>query len=422
MKSGDRNMKNNLKQIVNNGEYICTENVNGRDIYRFKISDEVPNRNGWKIITAGIEYDEFMKTGPVFLVHHNENSVPIGKIENIFAENSVLFADCWFHEENEDSILYKKLVDLEIIRSVSIGVSVLEEGPTIPVTEAMRAKLPQWMDKINVFARSRLREISLVNVPANPGATLRKKIKAAADEGILTATEKDFIDTNLLVSHTKENKDFSTKREDSNMSLEIENANLKNDLKNLTTENEKFKSDLATAADEKKSMAETLELLKRENADLKKNFDDAQAKLKTANDALTESRNKEISLEIDNFIAKNHEKILPKEKEDGMLKNKLLQLKMNETIKIGDKSLFEIECSQIEARETGLGLKGEMATGEQSKNIDNSNVDFTQKKFDEVFTDTELAGKFNSHVMKIASEKNISYEESLADEIQKLKH
>lgn len=481
-------MPDNMKNIYGMFDRKIAADANGKDLYRFQINNENPNRNGWKTITAGLEYDEFMKTGPVVLVQHDERSIPIGKVEAITVENTIMYADIWFHEETEESRIWKKLVDLGIIQSTSIGITVLEEGQTILLTDKQKEKYPWWIDKIYVFTRSRLREVSLVNVPANTGTVLKKLIKAAFDDGALSAAEADWADIQFRKFY-KENKNSNSQinKEGNTMpdTFEVRIANLENEIANKTKEfnslkdsadelqrnnselsaqNAKLTDELAEMKDAKAEMEKELTELRKAKEDNTKKQVEAEidsfiaenkAKLtaKELDGELREellhlkaneetmrfkgksyfenkceevkartSNEEKIELEIDNFIATNKEKIMPKENEDGVLKNKLLALRKAEDLKVGDKTLFEIECENITAREKGLGLTGEVAKGDTTvPAADEKDVDFSTKSYTEIFTDEKLTKKFDEHITKIASEKSLTYNDVLRDELAKLK-
>lgn len=144
--------------------------------YRFKISDEQINRNGWKIITSGINTDKYMRN-PVVLFGHDDGKFPVGKTLKVFSQGSDLFADILFHDKTEEARVVSALIDEGFLNMTSIGINVLKRGAPIPIPADQKTN--PWIDTYEVFEQSELLEISVVDIPANGDAGFVEKLKAA---------------------------------------------------------------------------------------------------------------------------------------------------------------------------------------------------------------------------------------------------
>jgi HK97 family phage prohead protease len=335
------------------GDYKVSKlsNESGKDVYRFKITDERLNRNNWITLTSGIDYSTFMNNPVVLLQHDSWWEHPIGKVTQITIEGTDMFADIVFHEETEASQVVKKLVDAGVYNATSIGIDVLEET---------------LLNNNRVFTKSELLEVSIVTIPANGGATFKEKINNALKQGNLTVKDTFLIES-IIKNHEGEASmaDNPQKKDSSNEALELvitEKANLLEQIKTVQSE---------------------LDATKQENASLKSEIEKLNNDLKIKADELASKEKALNESEIDIFISKNANKIFPKEKET--LKAKLSALKTSKLSYDTGKTLYEAECELIENRTAVASLGNDIELSEKeiekSSFADLSDVDEFNKQF-----------------------------------------
>lgn len=121
--------------------------------YTFVLNDENINSNGFRVLTEGIQLEDFLKN-PVMLYEHN-TSQPIGIWDNIRIEKNILYADAVFDTDDELAMKIQKKVEKGYLKGASVGL-IAEEW--------------QEKDGIMVLTKSTLKEASIVSVPANANA------------------------------------------------------------------------------------------------------------------------------------------------------------------------------------------------------------------------------------------------------------
>lgn len=90
----------------------------------FILSDESVNSYGFRVLTAGIDLEQFQKK-PVMLFDHCEGKV-IGRWENIRVEGAQLKADAVFDENDTEAAAIKSKVENGFIKGASLGFNVIE--------------------------------------------------------------------------------------------------------------------------------------------------------------------------------------------------------------------------------------------------------------------------------------------------------
>lgn len=305
----------------------------GKELYRFCVSDERINRNGWKIITQGIDYKEFLKN-PVILLGHE--GLPIGIAVNVFEEKDKLFADIWFHEESEESRLTKKLIDANVMKMSSIGVYVVEEGEPIPITPALKGKVPPWKEKVNVFTRTELAEISIVPLPANSGASFKKKIS-----NILSDEEYENFYRNILSNLTQGEE---------------------MDLQEAITKNNMLEQEITALREQKTTLEASIQQLTDEKNTLSQELHSIKQQYNAANEKIQELQNLVIEAQVDAEIGRLRDKIKAGENSEEnnfkLRRNLIHLLKNKDTLVDADgKSLYTAEIEKIEARESQAYLE-----------------------------------------------------------------
>lgn len=130
------------------------------DAITFVLIDESVLTNGMRVLIAGIDTDQFEKN-PVMFYYHKQESLPIGKWNNIRKENGQLLADPEFDEEDNDEDVQRiiRKVKKGYIKMASAGLVDLElsDDPIYKV---------QGQTDFTVI-RSRIREASIVPIGRN---------------------------------------------------------------------------------------------------------------------------------------------------------------------------------------------------------------------------------------------------------------
>lgn len=137
--------------------------------YTFIVSDESLNKYGYRVLTDGIDLEEFKKNPVLFWNHHrsddftgNTDVMPIGRWENLRVEDGRLIAEAVIDQNDE---LGKKLIsklDQGFINAASIGIEV-------GGTSEKEADLIEGQSRPTI-TKSILQEISIVDIPANRNA------------------------------------------------------------------------------------------------------------------------------------------------------------------------------------------------------------------------------------------------------------
>lgn len=127
---------------------------------RVRISNEVLNSYGTRVITAGGDLEMF-RNNPVLLYMHERGNV-IGIVENLSVENDELLGDLVFDEASEISQRVAKQWEKGSLRMVSAGIQIIEmsDDESLLVQGQTSPTITKW----------RLREVSVVDIGANPDA------------------------------------------------------------------------------------------------------------------------------------------------------------------------------------------------------------------------------------------------------------
>lgn len=128
----------------------------------FVLHDESVNTYGFRMLTSGVNLDEFRKN-PVMLLNHNDYSLPIGRWENIRIDGGKILADAVFDEKDERAAEVMRKVDNDFIRMASIGAWPPEEK-----SDACSLMLPG--QRYPTVTKWTVREASIVTIGANHNA------------------------------------------------------------------------------------------------------------------------------------------------------------------------------------------------------------------------------------------------------------
>lgn len=128
----------------------------------FVLHDETVNTHGFRMLTAGVNLEEFRKN-PVMILNHDDFSLPIGRWENIRIEGSRILADPVFDMKDMRAAEVARKVEDDFIRMASIGAWPPEE-----VSDAYSLMLPG--QSLPTVTKWTVREASIVTIGANHNA------------------------------------------------------------------------------------------------------------------------------------------------------------------------------------------------------------------------------------------------------------
>lgn len=124
----------------------------------FVINDESVNRYGYRILSAGIKTDNFLKN-PVCLVQHRSEYLSVGKWKNLKVDGNKFTATLEFDEGDEEAVkIYNKYKNGYMS---AVSISMLE------ISESTDVKYLLPGQKYPTILECELLEISLVTVPGN---------------------------------------------------------------------------------------------------------------------------------------------------------------------------------------------------------------------------------------------------------------
>lgn len=128
---------------------------------KFVVSDESVNTYGTRLLSSGARLDNFKKN-PVMFYNHRTYALPIGRWEDLKLEGGKLVATPVFDENDDFAQQIKAKVENGYLSAASVGLRVIStsDDPSVVIPGQRRATITEWA----------LREISIVNLPANKNA------------------------------------------------------------------------------------------------------------------------------------------------------------------------------------------------------------------------------------------------------------
>jgi HK97 family phage prohead protease len=146
-----------------NGEKEYEEKEN--DLFTFVVSTPEVDRYGTIIVPAGIDYTAYLNN-PIVLAQHDSDQWPIGRCLGFAMNGENLEATIQVECVTEEGKKLTKLINAGFVKAVSVGIIPTEyEEQTIDG------------NKVTVYTKSELVEFSVVSVPANRQALLKKSLK-----------------------------------------------------------------------------------------------------------------------------------------------------------------------------------------------------------------------------------------------------
>ncbi len=161
------------------------------DTKRVRISNESLNCYGTRVLTSGMNVEQYSKN-PVLLYMHQRGQV-IGYVKDLRVEGSEVTGELMFDEASELSQRCKKQWEFGSLKMVSVGIEILE------MSEATE-HLIQGQTRPTI-TRSKLFEVSLVDIGANDDA-----IRLHKDGRLITLGKDGGIELPLLHSNNHQNK------------------------------------------------------------------------------------------------------------------------------------------------------------------------------------------------------------------------
>ena len=150
--------------VKRNGEDYEMEGMEPKDdgIWSFTISTPDVDRYGTIIVPSGIDYSAYMNN-PVVLINHKSDYLPIGKCLGFFLNGENLEATIQLDMNDEKAIKVNDKIKNGFVSAVSVGIIPIEQ------TE-------QNIDgeKVTTYTKSELVEFSVVTIPANRDALIKK--------------------------------------------------------------------------------------------------------------------------------------------------------------------------------------------------------------------------------------------------------
>ena len=153
-----------------NGEKEYEEKEN--DLFTFVVSTPEVDRYGTIIVPSGIDYAAYLNN-PIVLAQHDSDQWPIGRCLGFAMNGENLEATIQVECVTEEGKKLTKLINAGFVKAVSVGIIPTEyEEQTIDG------------NKVTVYTKSELVEFSVVSVPANRQALLKKSLKTLIKDSL----------------------------------------------------------------------------------------------------------------------------------------------------------------------------------------------------------------------------------------------
>lgn len=142
------------------------------DIWNVVVSTPEIDRYGTIIVPSGIDYTAYMKN-PIVLAQHQSDKWPVGRCLGFFLNGENLEATMQIECITDNGKSLNSLINAGYVKAVSVGIIPIEkEEQTING------------EKVTVFTKSELVEFSIVSVPANRNALIKRSMKEAIAQTI----------------------------------------------------------------------------------------------------------------------------------------------------------------------------------------------------------------------------------------------
>ena len=153
---------------------------------RVRISNESLNSYGTRVLTSGMDVDQYNRN-PVLLYMHERGQV-IGYVKDLKVEGEEVTGELMFDEATELSRRCKKQWDFGSLKMVSVGIDILELSDD--------PKLLVQGQTSPTISRSKLFEVSLVDIGANDDAIVLQRDGKRIELGKDAAKELPLLHSN----------------------------------------------------------------------------------------------------------------------------------------------------------------------------------------------------------------------------------
>nr|DAS67663.1 MAG TPA: prohead serine protease [Caudoviricetes sp.] len=207
---------------------------------RVRISNESVNCYGFRVLTAGIDVEQY-KRNPVLLYMHERGNV-VGYVNDLKVENDEITGELMFDCASEQSERCQKQFEFGSLRMVSAGLEIIEtsEDPAMLVPGQTRPTI----------TKSRLFEVSVADVGANDDAIVLEK------DGKRIMLSKDGTCGLPLITHNNNQSNKEMEQKVIALQLGLPETATENEinaklaqLKALQQENETLKAEKQTLAE-----------------------------------------------------------------------------------------------------------------------------------------------------------------------------
>lgn len=231
---------------------------------RVRISNESVNCYGFRVLTAGVNVEQY-KRNPVLLYMHERGNV-VGYVNDLKVENDEITGELMFDCASEQSERCQKQFEFGSLRMVSAGLEIIEtsEDPAMLVPGQTRPTI----------TKSRLFEVSVADVGANDDAIVLEK------DGKRIMLSKDGACGLPLITHSKNQNKKDMEQKVIALQLGLPETATENEinaklaqLKALQQENETLKAEKQTLAEARiAQLVDTAVAEKRLDAQHKEQF------------------------------------------------------------------------------------------------------------------------------------------------------
>lgn len=231
---------------------------------RVRISNESVNCYGFRVLTAGVNVEQY-KRNPVLLYMHERGNV-VGYVNDLKVENDEITGELMFDCASEQSERCQKQFEFGSLRMVSAGLEIIEtsEDPAMLVPGQTRPTI----------TKSRLFEVSVADVGANDDAIVLEK------DGKRITLSKDGACGLPLITHSKNQNKKDMEQKVIALQLGLPETATENEinaklaqLKALQQENETLKAEKQTLAEARiAQLVDTAVAEKRLDAQHKEQF------------------------------------------------------------------------------------------------------------------------------------------------------
>ena len=231
---------------------------------RVRISNESVNCYGFRVLTAGVDVEQY-KRNPVLLYMHERGNV-VGYVNDLKVENDEITGELMFDCASEQSERCQKQFEFGSLRMVSAGLEIIEtsEDPALLVPGQTRPTI----------TKSRLFEVSVADVGANDDAIVLEK------DGKRIMLSKDGACGLPLITHSKNQNKKDMEQKVIALQLGLPETATENEinaklaqLKALQQENETLKAEKQTLAEARiAQLVDTAVAEKRLDAQHKEQF------------------------------------------------------------------------------------------------------------------------------------------------------